>query len=162
MWLKCTSQTNSEVQLKIFTQCHSVYHKSDLDSSETKTRTTRWLTTAYRVLRLDCVHVEGKKLSNVTPTGRSDHDQQHCYHHASKVKPKAATAVVKLLMMAVRTPETCWAVNKRQLINLRNCCISFVHLFELLQPFGFELYSTLLLCSYENVNIVESTYSFPK
>ena len=28
--------------------------------------------------------------------GRPDHDQQHCYHHAPKVKPEAATAVVEL------------------------------------------------------------------
>jgi len=34
-------------------------------------------------------------------------DQQHCYHHAPKVKSEAATAVVVLLMMGVRTPETC-------------------------------------------------------
>jgi hypothetical protein len=33
--------------------------------------------------------------------------QQHCYHHAPKVKPKASTAVVELLMMDVRKPETC-------------------------------------------------------
>ena len=39
--------------------------------------------------------------------GRSDHDQQHCYHHAPKVKPEAATAVVELLIMGMRTPETC-------------------------------------------------------
>jgi hypothetical protein len=26
-------------------------------------------------------------------------------------------------MMGVRMPETCWAVHKRQVINLRNCCI---------------------------------------
>ena len=39
--------------------------------------------------------------------GRPDHDQQHCYHHAPTVKPEAATAVVELLMMGVRTPETC-------------------------------------------------------
>ena len=38
--------------------------------------------------------------------GRPDHDQQHCYHHAPTVKPEAATAV-ELLMMGVRTPETC-------------------------------------------------------
>jgi hypothetical protein len=38
----------------------------------------------------------------------AQHDQQHCYHHAPKVKPEAATAVVELLMMGVRTPETCW------------------------------------------------------
>ena len=37
---------------------------------------------------------------------RPDHDQQHCYHHAPTVKPEAA-AVVELLMMGVRTPETC-------------------------------------------------------
>jgi hypothetical protein len=38
--------------------------------------------------------------------GRSDH-KQHCYHHTPTVKPEAATAVVELLMMDVRTPETC-------------------------------------------------------
>jgi hypothetical protein len=36
-----------------------------------------------------------------------DHDQQHCYHHTPKVKPEVATAVVELLMMGMRTPETC-------------------------------------------------------
>jgi hypothetical protein len=40
-------------------------------------------------------------------TGRPDHEQQHCYHHAPTVKPEAATAVVELMMMGVRTPETC-------------------------------------------------------
>ena len=45
-----------------------------------------------------------------------DHDQQHCYRHALKVKSEAATAVVELLMMGVRTPETCWAVNKHQIL----------------------------------------------
>jgi len=39
--------------------------------------------------------------------GQPDHNQQHCYHHAPAVKPEAATAVVELLMMGVRTPETC-------------------------------------------------------
>jgi len=36
-----------------------------------------------------------------------DYDQQHCYHHTPTVKPEAATAVVELLLMGVRTPETC-------------------------------------------------------
>ena len=36
------------------------------------------------------------------------------YHHDTKVKPEAATAVVALLTMGGRTPETCRAVNKRQ------------------------------------------------
>ena len=39
-------------------------------------------------------------------------------------KPEAAAAAVdRLLMMGKRTPETCWAVNKRQTINWRNFCI---------------------------------------
>ena len=62
---------------------------------------------------------------------RPDHDQQHCYHHAPTVKPEAATADVELLMMGVRTPETCWAVHERQVMNLRNCCIWLVDLFEM-------------------------------
>jgi hypothetical protein len=61
---------------------------------------------------------------------RSDHDQHHCYHHAPSVKPESATAVVELLMMGVRMPKTCWAVHTRQVINLRNCCIWLVDLFE--------------------------------
>jgi hypothetical protein len=36
----------------------------------------------------------------------TDNDQQHCYHHAPTVKPESVTAVVELLMMSVRTPET--------------------------------------------------------
>jgi len=43
----------------------------------------------------------------VRPAGWPDHNQQHCYYHAPTVKPEAATAVVQLLMMGVRTPETC-------------------------------------------------------
>jgi len=43
----------------------------------------------------------------VGPAGRPDHDQQHCYHQAPTVKPEAANAVVELLMMGVRKPETC-------------------------------------------------------
>jgi hypothetical protein len=35
-------------------------------------------------------------------------------------KPEAATAVYKLLMMGMRMPQTCWAVFKRQAINLRD------------------------------------------
>jgi len=40
-------------------------------------------------------------------SGRPDHEQQHCYYHDTKVKPEATTAVVELLMMGMRTPETC-------------------------------------------------------
>jgi hypothetical protein len=55
----------------------------------------------------------------------------------SSDKPEAATAVVKLLMMGIRMPETCWAVFKRQVINLRNCCIWLVDSFECMMMHGF-------------------------
>jgi hypothetical protein len=42
------------------------------------------------------------------------------------VKLEAATAVVELLTMGRRMPEICSAEFKRQVINLRNCCIWFV------------------------------------
>jgi hypothetical protein len=32
---------------------------------------------------------------------------QHDYLHDTKVKPEAATAVIELLMMGGKTPETC-------------------------------------------------------
>ena len=48
------------------------------------------------------------------------------YHHDTKVKPEAATAVKELLIMGGKTPETCWAVNKRQDNKLINCCIRLV------------------------------------
>ena len=51
---------------------------------------------------------------------------QHCCHHDTKVKPEAATAAIELLMMGGKTPETCWAVNKRQDNKLENCCIWLV------------------------------------
>jgi len=38
-------------------------------------------------------------------------------------------------MMGVRTPETCWAVNKRQVLNWWDCCIWLVTLFELNIPY---------------------------
>jgi len=45
--------------------------------------------------------------SSAVGFGRPDHEKQHCYHHAPTVKPEAATAVVELLAMGVRTPEIC-------------------------------------------------------
>ena len=62
---------------------------------------------------------------------RPDHDQQHCNYHAPTVKPEAATAVVELLMMGVRTPETCCAVNKRQDNKLEKLLHLVGDLFEL-------------------------------
>jgi hypothetical protein len=51
---------------------------------------------------------------------------QHDYHHDTKVKPEAATALTEFLMMGGKTPEICWAVNKRQDNKLENYCIWLV------------------------------------
>jgi hypothetical protein len=59
----------------------------------------------------------------VGPAGRPR--TQHDCHHDTKVKPESATAV-ELLIMGGKTPETCWAVNKRQDNELKNCCIRMV------------------------------------
>jgi len=48
---------------------------------------------------------------------------QHDYPHDTKVTPEATTAVIELLMINGKTPETCWALNKRQDNKLKNCCI---------------------------------------
>jgi hypothetical protein len=39
-----------------------------------------------------------------------------------------------LLIMGEEAPETCWATHKRQVINLWNCCIFLVNLFESFFP----------------------------
>jgi hypothetical protein len=57
--------------------------------------------------------------------------KQHDCHHDTKVKPGAATAVIELLMMGGKTPETCWAVNKRQDNKLENWLHQVGDLFEL-------------------------------
>jgi hypothetical protein len=51
-------------------------------------------------------------------------------------KPEAATAIIELLMMGMRMPETCRAVFKRQVINLRNCCIWLIDSFECMMMHG--------------------------
>jgi hypothetical protein len=45
--------------------------------------------------------------SSAVGRGRNDHDQQHCYHHVPTVKPEAAAAVDRFLIMGIRMPETC-------------------------------------------------------
>jgi hypothetical protein len=51
---------------------------------------------------------------------------QHDYHHDTKVKPEAASAVIELPMMGGKMPETCWARNKRQNNKLKNYYIRLV------------------------------------
>ena len=65
------------------------------------------------------------------PAGRPNHEQQHDCHHDTKVKPEAATVVIELLMMGGKTPETCWAVNKRQDNELKKLLQQVGDLFEL-------------------------------
>jgi len=61
------------------------------------------------------------------PAGRPARPRtQHDYHNDTKVKPEAVTAVIELLMMDGKTPETCWAVNERQDNKLKKCCIRLV------------------------------------
>jgi hypothetical protein len=50
-------------------------------------------------------------IQGVFVVGRADRPArpltQHDYHHDTKVKPEAATAVTEFLMMGGKTPETC-------------------------------------------------------
>jgi hypothetical protein len=69
-------------------------------------------------------------MTAVAASGRARHRTQHDRHHDTKVKPEAATAVIELLMTGGRTPETCWAVNKRHDNKLKNCCIRLVIYFN--------------------------------
>jgi hypothetical protein len=63
----------------------------------------------------------------VGPAGRPARPRtRHDYRHDTKVKLEAATAVIELLMMGGKTPETCWSVNKRQDKKLENCYIWLV------------------------------------
>jgi hypothetical protein len=61
---------------------------------------------------------------------------QHDCHHDTKVKPEAATEVIELLMMGGKTPETCWAVNKRQDNELKNFCIRLMIYFNFTMMYG--------------------------
>jgi len=48
----------------------------------------------------------------------------------SNRKTRGSLCSCMLLMMDGETPETCWATQKRQVINLWDCCILLVELFE--------------------------------
>jgi hypothetical protein len=60
-----------------------------------------------------------------------EHEQQHGYHHDTKVKPEAATAVIEPPMMGVRTHKTCRAANKHQDNKLEKLLQLVGDLFEL-------------------------------
>jgi len=48
--------------------------------------------------------------------------------------------------MGMRMPETCWAVFKRQVINLRSCCIWFVDSVESMMMHGLAKYDDARTC----------------
>jgi hypothetical protein len=98
----------------------------------------------------------------VVGAGRPDHDQQHCYQHAPTVKPEAATAVVELLMMGVRKPETCRAVHKRQVINLRNCSSSWLIYLNCMMMHGLANFKWvfMIVILYLSINSETSLISF--
>jgi hypothetical protein len=68
---------------------------------------------------------DGRAVFVVGPDGPTTNTARR-YHHDTKVKPEAATAVIEFLMMGGKTPETCSTVNKRQDNKLKNCCIGLV------------------------------------
>ena len=69
---------------------------------------------------------------------------QHDSHHDMKVKPEAATAVIELLMMGGKTPETCSAVNKRQDSKLKKLLHQVGDLFELNVKLRCQMLSIIL------------------
>jgi hypothetical protein len=85
----------------------------------------QWL--QWQLLVLPSYRGDGHAVFVVGPAGRPARPRtQHDCHHDTKVNPEAATAVIEFLMMGGKTPETCWAVNKRQDSKLKNCCIWLV------------------------------------
>jgi hypothetical protein len=80
-----------------FKACKSVHHHTVQINQPTRCKN-------FSSLQLD-VHVQLNMFR--ASSHPSSEVQQHCYHHVPTVKPEAATAVVELLMMGVRTPETC-------------------------------------------------------
>jgi hypothetical protein len=70
------------------------------------------------------------------PPARPHHDQQRCYHQAPTVNQRLLLQLLWLLMMGMRMPETCWAVFKWQVINLRVCCIWLVDSVESMMMHG--------------------------
>jgi hypothetical protein len=84
--------------------------------------------------------------------------KQHDYHHETKVKPESATAVIELLMMGGKTPETCWAVNKRRDNKLENGCIWLVIYLNCTMMHGITNLKIILKLNNKTLNVKESSY----
>jgi hypothetical protein len=80
----------------------------------------QWL--QWQPLGLPSYRGDSRAVFVVGPAGQAARPRKkHDYHHDTNVKPEAATAVIELLMMGGKTPETCWTVNIRQDNKLENC-----------------------------------------
>ena len=77
---------------------------------------------------------------------------QHDCHHDTKVKPEAAIAVIELLMMGGKTPETCWAVKKRQDNKLENYCIWLVIYLNFIVYWHTKIHSVSITFPLHNVH----------
>ena len=62
--------------------------------------------------------------------------QQHCYHQALTVNQRLLLQLLWLLMMGMRMSETCWAVFKWQVVNLKICCFWLVDSVESMMMHG--------------------------
>jgi hypothetical protein len=95
----------------------------------------QWL--QWQLLVLPSYRGDSRAVFVVGPAGRPARPQaQHDFHHDTKVKPEAVTAVAELLMMSGKTPKTWWAVNKRQDNKLKKCCIRLVVYFNCTMMYG--------------------------
>jgi hypothetical protein len=63
----------------------------------------------------------------------------------SEGKTRGSQCSCMLLMMGGEAPETWWATHKRQVINLWNCCIWLVDLFESYKSYKYNIYIIFLL-----------------
>jgi len=78
--------------------------------------------TAVAALVLPLYRRDSRAVFVVGPAGRAARPRtQHDCHDDMKVNLEAATAVIELLIMGGKTPETCCAVNNRQDNKLENC-----------------------------------------
>ena len=115
----------------IFKVCKSVHHRTIQINHQPDATIFQFiiLTFIYSSTCFGHSPMHHQELNDCNSSGQARPAQprtQHGYHHDTKVKPEAATAVVELLMMNGRMSETCWAVNKRQDNKLENCCIWLV------------------------------------
>jgi hypothetical protein len=118
MFLYKTNQMHQFFKFILF--CSSTLHVSDgLSVHHQESKTAHTASGICQTDSADCLLAGTRWNSSRPARPRTQHD----YHHDTKVKPEAATAVIEFLIMGGKTPETCWAVNKCQDNKLKICCI---------------------------------------